>query len=83
MIDPAQINKSALNRACVIKWNAVNKGRAKPRLAIITPNWLKVDRAIIFFKSHSVIADRPAISIVKHAIKSRVELNHGARERNG
>ena len=42
-----------------------------------------MDRAIIFFKSHSVIAQIPAINIVREAIKSRVELNHLISDRNG
>lgn len=43
-----------------------------PKLVIITPNWLRVDSAIIFFKSHSVIAEAPAINIVRQAIISKV-----------
>jgi hypothetical protein len=31
---------------------------------IIRPNCLKVDKAIILFKSHSKLAPRPAINIV-------------------
>ena len=32
---------------------------------IITPNWLRVDKAITFFMSNSRIAPSPAINIVK------------------
>jgi len=41
------------------------------------PSWLRVDRAIIFLKSHSVVALNPAISIVIEAEISRIELNSG------
>lgn len=44
-------------------------------LAIITPNWLKVDRAIIFFMSHSDVALMPAMSIVKEAVIIRNKKN--------
>jgi len=45
-----------------------------PILVIIIPNWLRVDRAIIFFMSHSVVALRPAINMVDTAIKRIIEL---------
>lgn len=37
-------------------------------LIIITLNWLNVDRAIIFFISHSVMADSPDIMAVREAV---------------
>ena len=37
-------------------------------LAIITPNCLRVDRAMIFLRSHSTRATDPAINIVSVAI---------------
>lgn len=46
-------------------------GRPSARVAIITPNWLRVDRAIIFLRSHSTTADMPAINIVEDAIRRR------------
>jgi hypothetical protein len=45
-------------------------------VAIITPNWLKVDKAIIFLMSHSVMALSPAIVVVVVAIISNVTLNN-------
>lgn len=66
--DPAQINRRALNSACVTIWKNANDGMLRPILVIIIPSWLKVDRAIIFFISHSVVALRPAINIVEIAI---------------
>lgn len=61
---PAQINRSALNIACVTIWKNAIFGIFMPILIIISPSWLRVDRAMIFFMSHSVSADRPAINIV-------------------
>jgi len=46
--DPALINNSALNKACVVIWKKVSMGRFKPKLVIIIPNCLNVDSAIIF-----------------------------------
>lgn len=83
IIVPAQINSRALNIAWVIKWNIASFGKPKAILAIITPSCLKVDSAIIFFKSHSVIADRPAINIVMEAVINKVGWNHGKEEANG
>lgn len=71
IIDPAHMNSNALNRAWVERWNRARDGRARPRLAIITPSWLRVDRAIIFFMSDSNIADSPAINIVRDAVRSK------------
>lgn len=42
----------------------------------MTLNWLRVERAIIFFKSHSNIAETPAISMVKALTIIRNWLNH-------
>lgn len=53
------------------------------RLTIITPNCLKVERAIIFFMSHSVMADRPAISVVKTAKINKAGANRLERDKNG
>lgn len=41
----------------------------------MTPNWLNVDKAIIFFISISFIATIPAISIVDDEIISKKLLN--------
>lgn len=67
-MDPAARNKRALNRACVIRWKNASVGRLRPRLLIITPNWERVDKAIIFFISDSVKAAVPAINMVIDAI---------------
>lgn len=49
-------------------------GNLKEMLNIMTPNWLRVDKAMIFFMSISVIAIAPAISIVVVAVRSRALL---------
>lgn len=66
---PAQIKRRALNKAWVIRWKRASFGICIPSLAIITPNWLRVERAMIFFMSDSVIAESPAINIVREAIR--------------
>jgi len=48
----------------VIIWKNAKAGILRPMLVIIIPNWLSVDKAIIFFMSHSDVALRPAINIV-------------------
>lgn len=57
-------------------------GRPSPSAAIITPSCLRVERAIIFFISHSVRALMPVINIVVTAIISKVILNIGRVCRN-
>jgi hypothetical protein len=47
-----------------------------PIAAIIIPNCLSVDRAIIFFMSHSVVALNPAIRVVETATNNNRGENH-------
>lgn len=61
---PAQINRRALNKACVTRWKKAIFGCLSPMAIIITPSCLKVDRAMIFFKSVSHVADILAIKQV-------------------
>ena len=70
---PALINNSALNIAWVSKWKKVKLGSPRASLIIITPSWLSVERAIIFFVSDSVMAAIPAIVKVQVAENSKVE----------
>lgn len=72
---PAPINRRALNKACVIRWKNVKVGRPMAKVAIITPSWLRVDKAIIFFISHSTAAAKPAISMVIEAAYRRIGWN--------
>jgi len=65
---PAHINKRALKQAWVAKWKNVKSGKPKAKVDIINPNWLNVERAIIFFKSNSKTPLIPDIIIVKRAI---------------
>lgn len=51
-------------------------GKSRPNLDIITPSCLKVDKAMIFFISHSAIALIPAINMVKVAMIRSALLNH-------
>lgn len=80
---PAQMKRRALNMAWVMRWNRARFGRFRPRLAIITPSCLKVDRAMIFFMSDSSMADKPAINMVRDAIRSMNGLKRGVRDRVG
>lgn len=57
--------------------NRASSGRESETLNIITPSWLNVDKATIFFISISVIAIIPAISIVRVETRRRDELNAG------
>lgn len=75
IILPAQINKSALNRAWITIWINASCGNPRPILVIIIPSCLKVDSAIIFFMSHSVVALIPAMIIVDTAINRMNSLN--------
>jgi len=68
---PAHKNISALNMAWVTKWKNVKRARSKARLIIITPSWLSVDKAIIFFMSFSIRAAILAIKMVREDIIRR------------
>lgn len=61
----------------------MNIGIFIARLIIITPSCLRVESAMIFFMSHSVVALRPAISVVSVAMISREEENLGHSFREG
>lgn len=71
---PAQINISALKEAWVSRWKRASKGRPIARVAIMVPSWLRVDRAMIFLRSVSIIADSPAVTLVRHAVSKRRNL---------
>lgn len=61
--------------AWVIRWKKARFGRFSLMLAIITPSCLRVDRAMIFFRSVSTMALMPAMNIVMVEIIRRVRLN--------
>lgn len=52
-------------------------------LVVIIPSCLRVDKAIIFFMSHSVIALIPAINIVDTPISSIILLKLCIDDRSG
>jgi wobble nucleotide-excising tRNase len=54
----------ALKYACLIKCNQHNAGSPRPKVNIIIPSCLRVDKAIIFFISSSIKAAKPAITVV-------------------
>lgn len=58
-------------------------GKPRPILVIIIPSCLRVDRAIIFFMSHSVVALIPAIIIVDTATNRIILLKISIDLRNG
>ena len=68
---PAHRNIRALNIAWVIRWKKVHSGRLRARLIIITPSWLRVDSAMIFLRSFSMVAAILAIRIVSDDIIKR------------
>lgn len=72
---PAHINNMALKYAWDTKWKKESDTNPPPKIIIITPNWLRVDRAIIFFMSISNRAARPAIIIVNPPnVRRNIEL---------
>lgn len=58
----------------MIRWKKAISGSPKLNVNIIIATCLRVDRAIIFFISHSAIALALAISIVIVAIITRIVL---------
>lgn len=72
--NPAHINKEALNRAWVRRWKKVNTTKEQEKEATIKPSCLRVEYAIIFFKSQSKIPIRPAKLIVR--IPTTINQNH-------
>lgn len=58
-------------------------GSPRPMAAIIIPSCLRVDSAMIFFISHSVVALIPAINIVLTAMKRIKVLKSFSVDRNG
>lgn len=61
----------------MIKWKNARDGKFIASLNIITPSWLNVERAMIFFKSNSFVALRAAINIVREEVNKRIKENSG------
>lgn len=81
MAVPTQRNRRALNMAWVSKWKKARSGMPSPRLKIITPSWLSVEKATIFLKSNSTLAEIPARSIVIAPVVSKTGWVMGDRLR--
>ena len=77
------MKRSALKRAWVKRWNKASFGKCRPIVAIITPSWLSVDKAMIFFKSVSLRAAVLAKNIVREPVRRSRVLKRGSEERNG
>lgn len=69
------MNNKALNSAWVNKWKNASLANPIAKILIIKPSWLKVDNAIIFFKSYSKLAPNPAINIVNPEINNKKIFN--------
>lgn len=60
IIDPAHRKSIALKKACVEMCRNASSGCFNPIVAIISPSWLDVENAIIFFMSFWVRAQEAA-----------------------
>ena len=58
------MNNIALKYAWLMRWNQDKEIKPNARVKTITPSWLRVDNAITFFISSSIVAERPAINMV-------------------
>lgn len=74
IIAPAPMNKFALNIACVNKWKKHKFVNPILRVTIISPSCLKVDKAIVSFRSFFVMAHAAGINIVIAPEIIKVEL---------
>lgn len=70
IIDPAHRNSIALKKACVEMCRNASSGCLSPIVVIISPSWLEVENAIIFFISFWVRA-QAAVSREVAAPRSR------------
>lgn len=68
MNDPEHRNNNALKNECVDMCRNANIGWFSPIIVIINPNWLVVDRAMIFLISCCVIAEAAANIVVSEPI---------------
>jgi hypothetical protein len=64
-------------------WKKARDGIFIPKLNIMIPSCLRVERAIIFLKSHSVVALRPVMNVVDVAMIRSVVENIGRAWRDG
>ena len=66
------MNNKALDNAWVNKWKKAQLERPIEIVITVSPNCLKVDKAIILFKSNSKLAPRPAINIVNPETNNKI-----------
>lgn len=77
IMKPAHINKVDLNIACVTKWKKASSVAFIEIDSIISPNWLSVESAIIFFISISILAEIDAMRVVRVPVISKVFVEIG------
>lgn len=72
IIDPEHINNMALKNACVQMWRKARYGWLMPIVTIIRPNWLEVEKAMIFlmsFWASAQIAVNRVVMAPKHSVR--------------
>lgn len=75
IIAPEHMNSMALKKACVQMWRKARWGWLMPRVTIIRPSWLDVEKAIIFLISFWVraqIAVNRVVMAPRHSIAVRI-----------
>lgn len=75
MMAPEHINNMALKNACVQMWRKARWGWLSPRVTIISPSWLDVEKATIFLISFWVsaqIAENRVVIAPRHSIVVRI-----------
>lgn len=77
MSTPDAKKREALKKAWQMRWKKQKKTNPDLKENTINPSWLKVEYAMIFFKSHSWTATIPAIVAVNrdNTIKKNEKLN--------
>jgi len=70
------MKSKALNKAWTTRWKKANSINPNLQILIIIPKLERVDNAIIFFRSNSFRAQRPAKRVVKEEIKKIKFLIH-------
>lgn len=70
------MKSKALKRAWTNKWNNAKSGYPSPRVNIITPSCLNVEKATIFFRSVSCQADHPPTKQVLAPANKSKDLEH-------
>jgi hypothetical protein len=67
----------------VIKWKKAWYTIPNPRVVIINPNCLKVDKATTNFMSRLVVAHRPPKNMVREPVSNNTSLNIGVIDKEG